>query len=267
LLQKYLCEKADDAFSLPTRLLLLFGCNIGCRCQALYNLEFEHIVEKQNEDLQITIDFAQKHDQGAKGQTWQVKKNPADSRICATTLFRKYKEIAAQAKLDSGFLWKKLYMVRGEIRMKNMRLGENWVSGVPKLVASYLALPNVAEYSRHSLRRTCATWHADSGASDQEMRIHFGWRNTSMALVYTANSEEARSTAATRTLIQSQNTVQALSINSIGSHSRDLDTTHSLQNKNAVAPKAVVVRVHQSITPPAIPYNRLLIKINIRKRS
>ena len=47
-------------------------------------------------------------------------------------------------------------------------------------------------------------WHADSGATEQEMKIHFGWKNTSMASRYTTNSEMARIKAAEKTGMKSK---------------------------------------------------------------
>lgn len=200
--QKYLTETAHDALSLPARLLLLVGCNTGGRSQTLYNLEHRHIQETETGDLRVTVDYAQKHDQGAMGQTWIVKKNVDNKNLCAATLYQEYRGLAIKAGLQHDWLWRKLYMTRGELKMKNGRLGENWVAGLPRVVAEHLKLECPLQYTGHALRRTCAVWHADSGATDQEMRIHFGWKNTSMASRYTSSSETARAQAAERTFLK-----------------------------------------------------------------
>jgi hypothetical protein len=179
--QRFLSEVAIDPLMLPARLLLLIGCNTGCRCQTLYSLEFRHVQVTSEGDLRVTVDFVQKHDQSAKGQTWVIWKNTVDPRHCSTTIFLEYAALAGAAKLQDKWLWNKLYKVRGEVKMKNQRLGQNWISGLPRLVAIHLGLENPEAYTGHALQRTCAMWHADAGASDQEMCVHFGWKNASMA--------------------------------------------------------------------------------------
>jgi hypothetical protein len=87
---RYLTETQHNILSLPGRLLLLIGCNIGCQSQTLYNMEHKHIQITEAEDLCITIDYAQKHDQGGIGQTWIVKKNGEDKMLSATTLYQEY---------------------------------------------------------------------------------------------------------------------------------------------------------------------------------
>jgi hypothetical protein len=133
--RKYLIKNSENIMTLPARLLLHLGCNVGCRCHTLYKLEFRHIELTTDGNMRVMVDFTQKHDQRAHGQTWLVQKNMEDLMLCPTTLFLSYKSIAAAANLATGYLWKKLYMVRGNIKMKNMRLGENWVSGVARKVA------------------------------------------------------------------------------------------------------------------------------------
>lgn len=64
----YLTVTALDPMSLPIRLILLIGCNIGVRCETLYNLEFQHVQEVADEDLHVTVDFSQKQDQAGRGK-------------------------------------------------------------------------------------------------------------------------------------------------------------------------------------------------------
>jgi hypothetical protein len=129
--QCFLNDNANDPLMLPARLLLLIGYNTRCRCQALYNLAFRHIQMTSDGDLRITIDFAHKHDQAASRQSWLINKNPSNPNICVTTLFNQYRSIASKAGMAEGWLWNKLYKVRGELKMKKQWLGENWVSGLP----------------------------------------------------------------------------------------------------------------------------------------
>lgn len=197
--QRYVQEVAQDPLSLPNRLLLLIGCNTGCHSQALYSLEFRHVQETDTGDLRITIDYAQKHDQGACGQSWIIRKNAANTDICASQLFKNYHSIAATAGLLTGPLWHKLYIVDGQIRMRKTRLGEHWVAGLPKLVATHLGIEEAHLYTGHTLRRACAVRNAGAGASKQEMSVPFGWKNSSMASRYTSSSEITRQNAADRT--------------------------------------------------------------------
>lgn len=67
-------------------------------------------------------------------------------------------------------------------------IGRNKFLGIPKLIATYLDLPNSEQYTGHSFRRTSATLLADAGGDMTMLKRHGGWRSTSVVEGYVENS-------------------------------------------------------------------------------
>lgn len=53
-------------------------------------------------------------------------------------------------------------------------VGKNTFGAIPKAIAQYLQLPNAANYTGHTFRRTSATLLADSGADITTVKRHGG---------------------------------------------------------------------------------------------
>ncbi|KAJ8679933.1 hypothetical protein QAD02_015720 [Eretmocerus hayati] len=70
----------------------------------------------------------------------------------------------------------------------NQPIGINTFSGMPRRIAEYLKLPNYMDFTGHSLRRTSATFLADAGADTLTLRRHGGWKSSSVAELYVADS-------------------------------------------------------------------------------
>jgi hypothetical protein len=101
--QRYLEDGAHDALTLPARLLLLIGCNIGCRSQTLYRLEFKHIQETAEGDLRITVDFVQKHDQAVHWQLWIILKKPETPNCRSVHIFEGLSKPGGKVWFRKGF--------------------------------------------------------------------------------------------------------------------------------------------------------------------
>lgn len=61
---------------------------------------------------------------------------------------------------------------------------------MPCKIANYLKLPNATTYTGHSFRRTSATLLADSGANMTTIKRHGGWKSSTVAEGYIADSIE-----------------------------------------------------------------------------
>lgn len=204
-IKKYLDLVSNDESLILDSLICLIGVNIGCRAQTLYQLQFKNFYLHTDGDLRIEIDYAQKHDQRGDGHKWILKKCE-DINYCPVTNYKKYVKIAEEANLNESFFWRPLYFGKNKkLCIKNSRIGINYISSLPKKIAKILNLKNPEKYTGHAFRRTCAMWQANKGASDQEMRLHFGWKNTSMASRYTSISEVVRENAANRTCLDNSN--------------------------------------------------------------
>lgn len=66
------------------KLLLIFGLNLGLWTADLKKLQWRHI-EQKPEGLRVTVDWATKTDQGARGN-WYIIAKEDDPRVCGPTL-------------------------------------------------------------------------------------------------------------------------------------------------------------------------------------
>lgn len=67
-------------------------------------------------------------------------------------------------------------------------VGKNTMGKLPSVVAKYLKLPNPEGYTGHCFRRSSATLLADSGADLLAVKLHGGWRSSSVAEGYIEES-------------------------------------------------------------------------------
>lgn len=67
-------------------------------------------------------------------------------------------------------------------------VGKHTIAKVPSLVAKFLQLSEPELFTGHCLRRTSATLLADSGANLLEIKRHGGWKSSSVAEGYIAES-------------------------------------------------------------------------------
>lgn len=67
-------------------------------------------------------------------------------------------------------------------------IGINKFGSMPKLIASYLNLPDPNSYTGHSFRRTSATLLAEAGADIITLKRHGGWKSNTVAEGYIEQS-------------------------------------------------------------------------------
>lgn len=72
-------------------------------------------------------------------------------------------------------------------------VGKNKFSKMPREYATFLHLDNINKYTGHAFRRTSATLLADSGASTTMLKQHGGWKSSTIAQGYVAQSVENKS--------------------------------------------------------------------------
>lgn len=63
------------------------------------------------------------------------------------------------------------------------------MANIPKEIAEFLNLPNPKQYTGHSFRRTSTTLLSNSGANMQSIQDHGGWKSTTVAKKYCADSD------------------------------------------------------------------------------
>ena len=67
-------------------------------------------------------------------------------------------------------------------------VGKNKVAGTPKIIAKFNNLPDASSYTGHAFRRTSATLLADAGGNITDLKRHGGWKSTTVAEGYIADS-------------------------------------------------------------------------------
>ena len=74
----------------------------------------------------------------------------------------------------------------------NQVIGINKIRNTPKEIATYLKLPEAERYTGHCFRRSSATLLANSGADFVTLKRHGGWRSSTVAEGYIAESIERK---------------------------------------------------------------------------
>ena len=67
-------------------------------------------------------------------------------------------------------------------------IGINTMGAIPRKIAEFLQLANIAEYSGHSFPRTSATVLSEKGIGLVELKQHGRWKSTSVCERYVNNT-------------------------------------------------------------------------------
>lgn len=195
--------KEGDSAPIDMRVLLIFGVHLGLRTADLKKIKWSNVSQTAS-GLRVIVDWATKTDQGARGN-WYFIARENNPLVCGVALFAEYRRIVKEADPArlNGDLWLKVVKTKNGKWMVVSERGRNWISSVPSTVAKSLGLPNPEQYTGHCFRRTSAQWQADAGATVLELQNQFGWKNSSMASVYTGQSVAARSASSRRCLLSS----------------------------------------------------------------
>lgn len=71
-------------------------------------------------------------------------------------------------------------------------MGVNAIAKTPKIIATFLKLPNADQYTGHCFRRTAATITAEAGIGDIAMCHLAGWKNLQTAKRYVDNTHKMK---------------------------------------------------------------------------
>lgn len=169
---KFLKEASDDKFLLM-KVVLIFGLNGACRRAELYNLTVNDI-EDTGKMLVITL-----HDTKTKKRRIFT----VGSECNGYEIYHKYSRLRPKTVKHNRFF---IYYNHGKCTIQV--IGINTFAKIPQKVAEYLKLPDASTYTGHCLRRTSATFLADSGADIQTLKRHGGWQSTNVAEGYIEES-------------------------------------------------------------------------------
>ncbi|KAJ8670721.1 hypothetical protein QAD02_001980 [Eretmocerus hayati] len=95
-----------------------------------------------------------------------------------------------QRYLDArmGLVCPRLFLIYRSNTFINSPTGINTVGRVPKVIATFLKIPDIKTYTSHCIRRTAATILADSGASIDELMRFEVWKSPGCARGYVVDS-------------------------------------------------------------------------------
>lgn len=153
----------------------------GCRCQELLNMKINHIEDRGSV---MVVDIPESKTDIRKRFTI-VEEN----EFSALGLVRKYMLLRPSGP-ERFFL-----TYRGK-RCTVQPVGKNTFGKIPSKIASFLELPNPETFTGHCLRRTSATALVNAGANMTTLKRHGGWRSSTVAEGYLADSMELKNKTA-----------------------------------------------------------------------
>lgn len=156
------------------RSLILLGFWRGFRSDELVRLHVENVQIVPTEGMTCYLDRS-KGDRQTLGKTYTC---PSLSRLCPVTAFAQW---VALAKLDRGPVY------RGIDRwghLSDEAMHPNSLIPLLRNMLSMAGVPEVNEYSSHSLRRGFAGWARASGWDIKELMEYVGWKDIKSAMRY-----------------------------------------------------------------------------------
>jgi len=156
------------------RSLILLGFWRGFRSDELVRLTVENVRIVSKEGMTCYLDRS-KGDRQSLGKTYKC---PSLSKLCPVTAFAQW---VALAKLDHGPVY------RGIDRWGHLSEDPMHANSLIPLLRNMLSLagvPQVKEYSSHSLRRGFADWANSSGWDIKELMEYVGWTDIKSAVRY-----------------------------------------------------------------------------------
>lgn len=149
----------------------------GCRGQELLNMKISHIEDRGSV---MVVDIPESKTDIRKKFTI-VEEN----EFSALSLVRKYMSLRPSGP-------ERFFLTYREKRCTVQPVGKNTFGKMPSKIASFLGLPNPEAFTGHCLRRTSATALVNAGANMTTLKRHGGWRSSTVAEGYLADSMELK---------------------------------------------------------------------------
>lgn len=188
-------RNADDKLCIREKLILIIAISGGMRCDELKNLKFEDI--KINDDgLKIIINKS-KTDRAENGFEFFVLSSKENWKDCKY-YYNKY--INLIEKKEGRF-----FRQERNNKFTSQVCGRNYFLNVPKYIAKYLNKEDWKLYTGHALRRTAATWIANAGACELELKKWGRWSSDKIAGGYVERSDPMKRKFASMLLGEEEN--------------------------------------------------------------
>lgn len=175
---KFLKEFPDEAY-LNVKLGMIMGIAGACRREELYQMKIQ--------DIQDSGSFIRVHIPNTKTNIERtfIITNVDNGTINYLEYYRKYLKLRPENAKSSNFF---LAMRNGKVT--NQVVGRNTIGSWPSKIAKCLNLPDPHLYTGHGFRRSSATLLVNKGVDILGLKRHGGWRSSSVAEGYVADSLE-----------------------------------------------------------------------------
>jgi integrase len=107
-----------------------------------------------------------------------------ENGINALKLFRQYMALRPRYTKKRRF-----FLTYGKGRCTVQPVGKNTIGGVPNIIAKYLKLENLHQFTGHCLRRTSSTLWIEAGASFETRKMHGKWKSNTVAQSYVEEAD------------------------------------------------------------------------------
>lgn len=168
---------------------MIMGISGACRKDELCKMTTDN-VEDKNSVIIVTISDTKNGVQ----RTFTII-NREEQRINFVDLIRKY--ISCRPRNSEN---RRFFLKYCSGKCVNQPVGKNTFAKIPALIAEFLKLKNPETYTGHSFRRTSATFLADTGIDVLGLKRHGGWKSTTVAESYVADSMTNKLEIASRIL-------------------------------------------------------------------
>lgn len=165
-------NSASDDDYLLIKVVIILALHGACRRSELWKLEVND-VQDTAKMLVVTLKGMKTN----RHRTFTVTEDLNGYNLC-----KKYMQLRPKNVQHKFFLFYK------NCKCTVQRIGINSFAKIPQRVAEYLHLPDAKAYTGHCLRRTSATFLADSGADILMLKRHGGWRSNAVAEGYVDES-------------------------------------------------------------------------------
>lgn len=158
--------------------------NGALRISEITNLEEDDISFSHNGTAIVRVKSS-KTDQAGRGHSFIMTPNP-NPKLCAVTRLRNFMNLE---RSSSAGKCKRLFRsISKNGKKTEIPIGVNKMGAMPKIIATFLELPDVNKFTGHSFRRTSATILSEQGIGLVELKQHGRWRSTTVAERYVNNT-------------------------------------------------------------------------------
>lgn len=221
--KQFLGEAPDDIYLLM-KVVAVIGIAGACRSIELCEMKLEHV--KENSGF-IIVRIPDSKNGVARKFTITASE---DNSVCYLKIIKKYINVRSKISNDVP----RFFLRYQAGKCYNQPVGKNTFCAVPSKIAKFLNLANPETYTGHSFRRTSATLLANTGVDVLQLKRHGGWKSSTVAESYVADSITNKNEVANKILYNLSNSEVVCSTSSEGNQAIKSNNMDNETNKKYV---------------------------------